>query len=319
MIQSSRHSVLLLSGEERIPFDPAELREELVRCFLSSGMEESCYMASDIVLAVEYALEHAGRPENLFSRAELDDMVVRILENTGFAEVSRQYRNGTPASVRVRCQTDPRSVETVLRRYFAGPEGHLQMLSEQVASALKVLHAGDAAPELMVELARHYEAFVPSDPLPLPVNARPADEHYILTPDEVRTVSAEPLAGLGDVCRIHGIGRLFPNIRFSFFLRRFAVQCRWDPPVLEMMLLPYLVSAGKKMDACRRSILQLYRETAGNPRAELPFYITLPDMDDFLGEYLQMTPEGMPQARSVLTDMLASGIGGPVEKIRFAE
>ena len=56
MIQSASHPVMLLSGGEQQIFNPGELREELVRCFLGAGLEESCYLAGDIVLAVEYTV-----------------------------------------------------------------------------------------------------------------------------------------------------------------------------------------------------------------------------------------------------------------------
>ena len=176
MIQSASHPVMLLSGGEQQIFNPGELREELVRCFLGAGLEESCYLAGDIVLAVEYALEHSDRQEKLFSRAELDDMVVRILENTGYGEVSRLYRRGTPDRVRATCAVNQEGVGLILRKYFAGSEEHLLTLSGQVLTALNALRIQEASPELMVELARHYDAAAPQSPMPLPLPAAQSPE-----------------------------------------------------------------------------------------------------------------------------------------------
>ncbi len=323
MIQSASHPVLLLSGGEQQVFNPGELREELVRCFLGAGLEESCYLAGDIVLAVEYALEHSDRPEKLFSRAELDDMVVRILENTGFGEVSRLYRRGAPDRVRATCAVNPEGVGLVLRKYFAGSEEHLDTLGRQVMTALNALHIRDASPELMVELARHYDAADPEMPVPLPVPVpvqpavRKVDENFILTLAEVRTAFPGGLPGLeGDVCRLHGIGRLFPSVRIAFFMTRFARLKEWEAPVLEMMMQPDLVAAGRVLTDARNRILGMYREVTGKPDADLPFYLSVPDMDDFLAGYLQCSPEGMAPLRKAVCDMLASGISVPLEKIR---
>ena len=320
MIQSASHPILLLSGGEQQIFDPAELRENLVRCFLGAGLEESCYLAGDIVLAVEYALEHADRPEKVFSRAELDDMVVRILENTGYGDVSRLYRKGAPDRVRATCVADPAGVGMILRKYFAGSEERLGALSGQVLAALSALRIQEAAPELIVELARHYESSsIPEMPVPVQVQpaVRKVDENYILTLDEVQTAFPGGIPGLeGDICRLHGVGRLFPSVRISFFMTRFAGKQAWEAPVLEMMIQPELAAAGRALTEGRNRILQMYREVTGKRDAALPFYLSVPDMDDFLVTYLQCTPDGLPALRKTVCDMLSAGIPVPVEKIR---
>ena len=321
MIQSALHPVLLLDGGEQTVFDPRELRDELARCFLGAGLEESCYLASDIALAVEYALEHAGRPGGVFSRAELDDMVVRILENTGYGEVSALYRHGAPGTCRTVVSADPEHIGLVLKRHFAGSAEHLKQLAEQVAAALAVLHAAEASPELMVELARHYDALSPETPLPVPESAaRRLDDHFILTPQEVQTGFPGGVPGLGEgVCRLHGVGRLFPSVRIAFFLTRFARSLSWEPPVLEMMIQPELAAAGRALDTARGRILAMYREVVGKPDADLPFYLAIPDMDDFIAGYLQSSGNGVPGLRRTIADMVAAGLAGPVEKIRWNE
>lgn len=321
MIQTASHPVLLLDGGEQAIFDPRVLRDELARCFLGAGLEESCYLASDIAHAVEYALEHADRPDGVFSRAELDDMVVRILENTGYGEVSALYRRGAPARCRTTCAADAASVGLVLKRHFAGSAEHLAHLSEQVAAALAVLRAPEASPELMVELARHYDAVSPESPLPVPASAaRRLDEHFILTPQEVRTGFPGGVPGLGEgVCRLHGVGRLFPSVRIAFLLTRFAQSRGWEPPVLEMMIQPELAAAGRALETARARILALYREAVGQPEAELPFYLAIPDMDDFIAGYLQSSGDGAAGLRRTIADMVAAGLSGPVEKIRCNE
>ena len=95
MIKSSEHAINILEHDgSRTPFDPVGLRDLLIRCFLDAGQRENCYFSEDIALAVEYAFAHSTRPELLFGRPELDEAVVRILEDTGFAVVAELYRNG---------------------------------------------------------------------------------------------------------------------------------------------------------------------------------------------------------------------------------
>ncbi len=325
MIQAAMKPIWLLSGEERSMFDPMELRDTLVRCFLGAGLEESCYLAGDIALAVEYALEHSGRDERVFSRREVDDMVIRILENTGYGEVSAVYRRGAPVQSKVSFSAAFPCVEQVLRKYFAGSAEHLRELAGLVSGALGKLGADEAAPELMVELARHFDSFAPASPITLPEAlpgspaVRRVDDRFVLTPQEVRTLLG-PAEGLPEnVCRLHGVGRLFPSIRAALFLTRMAKKAEWEPPMLEMELQPVLAEAGLRLSGLRDRIQSLYRERSGKPAAALPFYLTVPDMDDFIGEYLESSPDGVPGLRQSVADMILAGIRGPVEKIRFAE
>lgn len=309
--------VLLESDGERRNFDPVELQDSLVRCFLSAGLRENCYLAEDIALAVEYAFDHSGRPGKVFSRSELDGAVVRILGDTGLADVASLYQRGAQSVLTVDCDTDADTVGAVLRKFMAGTEAHLGYLAAKVSKAASLLQISSAAPSLLVELARHYESAVPLPVVAPAVGKTAWDEYNFVTAEEILPLlssEARMLAQRG-VIRVHGVSRMFPSVRLFCFLSRFAEGEGMAPPVTELTLAPLLFRLGGYLEECRLVTLRLYREVSGNPKAVLPVYMTLPDMTDFTERYLEASHPKSEKLEREVAQMIADALSVKAEKV----
>lgn len=321
MTRTADRRIFLLEedGEQRL-FDPAELRQVLLGCFLGAGLRENCYLAEDIALAIEYAFLHSERENAVFARTELHAAVIRILENTGLSEVASIYRQGAPAALSVECRTDRETIGAILRRYLAGSAAHIESLTGQVVRAAALLKIEYAAPSLLVELARHYEASSPLPGIVTPTAVGRGNEFCTVSVAEIRQ-ALDPAAARAvrdGVIRLHEVSRLFPSVRMFCFLCRFAERSKLEPPVTEMFLAPLLFELGSQLESCRRTVLQLFRDSTGNPAAELPLYVDLPDIADFSVRYLGAADSGRGKLEQEVAGMLIAPFACRIEKLRIS-
>lgn len=317
MIKPQEYQIELIeSNGERLVFDPVALQETLVRAFRGAGLRDDSYLAEDIALAVECAFAHSSRPEPVFTRSELNSAVVRILEDTGLAEVARVFRRGAPELLTVSLRTDRPTIRGVLDKYLAGSPGHLEELAAKVAAAAGRLNIGSAAPGLLLELARHYENEAPELP-PEPSHA-PDAVPAVIDQASARTVFDETLRRLCDdgIIAFRCDDRVFPRIALSCSLMKFAAGAAIVPPVTEMQLEPALFALGEQLERCRIGLLRLYRERTGRPAAELPLFVTVPDMGEFVAVYLGADGHRPGRLARDLGQMLCVALKSPVEKFR---
>lgn len=317
MIKPQDYQIELIeSNGERLVFDPVALQHTLVRAFRGAGLRDDSYLAEDIALAVECAFAHSARPELVFSRSELNSAVMRILEDTGLAEVARVFRQGAPELLSVSLRTDRLTIRGVLDKYLAGSPGHLEEIAAKVAAAAVRLNIASAAPGLLLELARHFENEAPEllpEP-PLPAASVPA----VIDETSALPVFDEALRRLCDdgVLAFRCDSRVFPRIALSCSLVKFAVSAAIVPQVTEMQLEPALFALSEQLERCRFDLLRLYRERTGNPVAELPLFVTVPDMGEFVSVYLGADGHRPGRLARDLGQMLCAALKSPVEKFR---
>ncbi len=318
MIKPQEYQILLLeSNGERVVFDAVALQQALARAFRGAGLPESSYLAEDIALAVECAFCHSGRLDLTFSRAELNSAIVRILEDTGLAEVARIYREGAPELLSVGCRTDRETIRGVLEKYLAGTPGHIERLVGRVAAAAAALNIASAAPGLLLELARHYENETPELPPELPLPAVAAVDGAVdeAAARQVVSAAAKLLLDSG-ILRFRFGSRAFPSIAFTCSLMKFAGAAEVVPQVTEMQLEPLLFALGETLESCRADIILLYRERSGNPAAELPLVVTVPDMGEFVAFYLGADGRRPGKLGREIGQMLCAALKTPVAKFR---
>ncbi|MBO4631121.1 MAG: hypothetical protein J5858_04285, partial [Lentisphaeria bacterium] len=171
-------SILYADGTSAF-FDPEELRVRLEKSMAACGCSEA-WIAGEIVLAVEYALRcgitGSDSSGQAVHAAQIDDCVVRILEDSGYPEAALHFR-GTTISSGDLGKLTPEDVEryladTLLLTGSAGGE-----LAAKVRCALDAIGASQCSPRLVLELARHFrDAAAASCRLPVPTPAKPHQE-----------------------------------------------------------------------------------------------------------------------------------------------
>jgi len=75
----------------RFVFEIEELQSRIIKSCLAAGIRD-VWIAEDISLSIEYALSQEGDSSKIFTLADINFIVVKILEETGYPEVADNFR-----------------------------------------------------------------------------------------------------------------------------------------------------------------------------------------------------------------------------------
>jgi hypothetical protein len=318
MIKLAENSIMLtgIEGTTSV-FDPDYLQARIIQSFLTAGISES-HLAEDISLAVEFSLRKSNRKEKNFTLSEVNNIVARILMDTGFPEVAAIYLRNN-ASSQMTIDPEFNTVKKLLQKHLGVNNTKIDGLCGKVISALGQLNIKDAAPGLFIELAKHYEMESFSDETiePVALDTWEQDNHWLVTAKQLEqelAVSARNLIN-SKVIRLAGVSSMFPSIRIFFMINEFCRFHGFEGPLTEMVLIPYLFSAGKAIDNCITTTERLASEEV---QGELPVFLTIPDMSSFAVQMLNASwPEVEKDCREMMTP-LCNSLSRPLFKLKLS-
>ena len=254
MIELSENTVLILDPDGRTaPFDPDLLRSRIEEALRVSGTPDS-FLASDIALAVDFALRERVRSSaDVLRSADVELLAGRILSDLGLDNAVRAFRRTAPAGT-VSFIVEVQRIRDFLESQFPGSGIALDRAAKKVFHTLQSIGAEAAKPALITELARHFLLSAPENggkEFPEPVFARMTSP-CCLSPDDFLACLKDPEAQTAVRERIvilHPIDlRVFPVLRFDLRLTGLA---RGLPPgpLTELSLAPALYRAADVMDS----------------------------------------------------------------------
>jgi hypothetical protein len=310
MPTTNRLRVIDDSGELR-PFSSQELCLNLLRSFLASGLREESWVAEDLALAVEYTLERGKRESGIYSESELNAMVVKVLEQTGYPEVAARFSSDANVAV-VKCLPEPGTLRPILRRHLAVKPETADQLAEKTAAACKSLGLDAITPVLAVEMARAlYDKREQIMPEPIKTTSVRGSTPWLISAEELLANLPEishKMIEDGILC-VYGVSRMFPSLRIKCAFEQMALELRLDPPITEMMLLPALDQAAQAID----EIVVSAEKLAGN--SSLPLVIEIERPNDFAENWLDIFVENGLGALTPLTQSLTEMLQHPPFKI----
>ena len=319
MIKLADTTIMLTDSEGIISaFDPDHLQSRIIRSFLAAGINESS-LADDISLAVEFSLRKSKRKEKNFTISEINNTVVQILRDTGFPEIAAIYQRNNGCS---RMTVDPEfnTIKKLLQKHFGANIASLDNLCGKVISAARQLNIKDASPGLFIELAKHYEIeeFSGADIEPVPLDAWEQDNRWLVSAKDLVRELAVSTRNLIDakVIRLLGVSSMFPSIRIFFMINEFCRFHGLSGPLTEMVLIPYLFSAGKMIDNCITTTERLVAEPTVHDG--LPIFLTVPDMSSFA---VQMLDASWPEVEKDCREMvmpLCNSLSRPLFKLKLS-
>ncbi len=261
-----------------VPFDPENLLTRLAGAFQSAGQESESYAADDIVLALEYTLRRAPRPELIFSAGEIDAAVIRLLESSGFPEAARCFRSSGSGEQLIQLSTTRQTLRDFLSAHLGCSVERLEKIAGKCSEALQTLDIECASLHLILELARHYERETAEADLR---NAPQSNESSgkVLTRRDIAALLPPEAAELlkQGVLQISGVSPVFPGIRFYFFMEKFSALHNFSTPVTELELYPELYRTAAVLESARKAV----SDALALPSPP-PCLMTIPDMFDFL-------------------------------------
>ena len=319
MIKLANNSIMLTNSDGMTSaFDPERLQSRIIQSFLAAGITES-HLADDISLAVEFSLQKSKRKEKIFTLSEINNSVVRILKDTGFPEIAAIFlRNNACSQLTITPEFN--TVRKLLQKHFGVNLNSIDELTGKVLSAAQHLNIKNAAPELFIELAKHYETeeFASEDIEPVSLDSWEQDNRWLVsakTLEQELAVSARSLID-AKVIRLIGVSGMFPSIRIFFMMNEFCRFHGLTGPLTEMVLIPYLFSAGKAIDNCIATTDRLTVEQAG--QKDLPIFITIPDMSSFAAQILDSSWPGVEKDCREMVTPLCNSLSRPLFKLKLS-
>gem|GEM_PF-1413715 len=241
----SRHILIQDQSGSRAPISFDDIRCELFACFQECGVGEE-WPAEHIALVLEEHFAGAsGDTVPVTTRAELDQRVLAILNDAGFADVAIVYGHrrggvtGARPAVR-RAPWDSQRVEHLLETLPLPAGVTAGERVRRTVAALQALQLPRAGDELIRQLARHVEA-------PAAADAAPAAG--LLCDALVCESGGEPDIDPAvrrfieqGVIRPHRISRYLPRARLDLCLDRLN-DARAEVPLLPLVFFPRLRQA----------------------------------------------------------------------------
>lgn len=309
MIQLSEGSIMVLRGDgSSAPFDSDELQSRIIKSCLSSGVKDA-WIAEDISLSVEHALvSQAGDGSRTVEASELDRIVARILDETGYHEVAEDFRSG--AEARKDGDAGQAHVAGVLSLRLGLSGEDLESVSKLVAASLSSLGVREGcSPELILELARHYRRSLAKGlSMSLPgAGFKCGDGPWLVEGSRIA-------AGLSPEARLmisppalsmHGVSRLFPSLRVDIRLSELAASMGLLKPLTELALMPGFRRASLAIDEICVCADRLCASSGRKDAAPLPLWINLADASMFLREWMDCE-SGVDEAGFGLASSVAS-------------
>ena len=319
MIKLADTSIMLTTPDGiTSAFDPDRLQSRIIQSFLAAGITET-HIADDISLAVEFSLQKSKRKEKVFTLSEVNNSVVRILKDTGFPEIAAIYlRNNACSQLTITPEFN--TIKKLLQKHFGINLSSIDELTGKVLSAVQQLNIKNAAPELFIELAKHYETeeFASEDIEPVSLDSWEQDNRWLVSAKTLEQELAISTRNLIDakVIRLIGVSGMFPSIRIFFMINEFCRFHGLTGPLTEMVLMPYLFSAGKAIDNCITTTDRLADEQAD--QKNLPIFLTIPDMSSFAVQMLDASwPEVEKDCREMVTP-LCNSLSRPLFKLKLS-
>ena len=287
MIQLCNRAVLTHREDGSTEFFQSDILQKKIESSCHAAGLKETWIAEDIALAVEFSLGELGN-ENIFTDAEIDAIVVKILQEAGLGSVATHYRR-LQDNPEPEISFTPSAIKDIVGRYLHIELQQLDNIVEKVTDAGRKLLLKNASPTLILELAKHYMddlsylSLQPKKSLSERLNSCPwlVSRESILQKISGRT--SELIAS--EVLKITGISKLFPSIRIEIAFANFAEISGLVAPVTDFTIYSYLANLAEAVDNIINIAKELSRPLP-ELNSDLPIYLKFIDAQLFTDEWL---------------------------------
>ena len=325
MIKLADNSIMLIGPDGILSaFESDSLQSKIIRSFMLAGVRD-IWLAEDITLAVEYALEQDSREDKIFAVSEINSTVIKILEDSGFPEAAESYRRGNP-STEITLNAEIATVAGLINRHLGLNGKSLDTLVSKVVQAAVKLNISVASPALYIELAKHFKSeFMPADRLPLPQviiskSQKAASPWVVSLKDLTDKMSSQSRSLVHyKIISLSGVSRLFPAVKVIFRISGLVEMPNMESPLTEMTMVPHFHSIAQALNESISATQAIFRAKGESlPEKGLPVIMTVPDMSSFAQNNLEASwPQASADCREMLS-YLEKMVNTQVFKIKMA-
>lgn len=305
MIKIADKTIQLLAVDGTISnFDSDWLHSRIVQVFQNSGVQD-IWLAEDIALAVEYALQLSVRPDNVFLASELNSAVVKALEDSGFNEAAENYRS-LNGCMELFLSPETRTISSLIEQQLGVSSSTSQALADRVISAANKLCVNTATPSLYIELAKYYrnnDVRNYSTPEPAPISNINNNPWLISCNEILNAISSETLQLVNkNIISVAGISRLFPSLKLTLRLSLLVDYCKLESPLTEMVMAGHWQLPALAINNIAAVVDRVLEQRQVGHR--LPVFINIPDMSVFANVNLQASwPEAAGDCREMMVQL----------------
>ena len=303
MVKISNYSIKLLTPDGNVvDFEADTLQAKIIKSCIASGVRD-IWIAEDISLSIEYALTSEENKKRVFSISDVNTLVIKILEGTGYPEVAETFQKSN-SNTDVKISADHDLVSELISRHLGLSDSRLKETTESVIQSMELLHIEEAAPALFIELAKAIRVrnATGTDIKPITVRETKNNPSWLLKRQTIiENLDAATIELINNrIIQIASISRLFPAIKIDFKINLFADFLELDIPLTEMVMITHFSQIADAVNDIIASSIELYKND-GN-KEKLPVYINITDMSSFAGKkLLSRWPEAAPCCRDMLS------------------
>ncbi len=305
MINLSGNALMLIRSDgSQVAFDVEKLQSGIIRSCLSAGVRD-VWIAEDISLAVEYALSLPANRERTFTVSDVNSIIIRILEETGYPAAAEEYRRHN-SSIGVKVNPEYSLISDLIARHLGLSGQNLAEVSSLVVDAAEMLNLAEASPTLFVELAKFYkDRLMSDDNVDLVKLPEAAANPWQLSREQIIEHLPEATQKYIDekILDISGISQLFPALKLDFRITRLIKYLGLESPLTEMAVISHFHDIADAMNNIITTTEQMRKEKNIAVETEiLPVYLNVGDMSRFACRNLfSVWPDAEPQCREMIS------------------
>ncbi|UDQ97491.1 ATP cone domain-containing protein [Lentisphaerota bacterium WC36G] len=282
MIKISDYSLKVMKHDGSIvDFEVERLQSGIIKSCLEAGVRE-VWIAEDIALSIEYALMQAENQQKYFSISDINSLVIKILEKTGYADVAEVYLR-TNSTTEVKYISDYAVICDLISKHLSLHSNKLTDIASSVVQASEMLNIDEANPSLYIELAKFYRdrqwnqqqnrlALDEVDHLQH-INSSTTSSWLLHRRDILEQLNAPTIELINNrIIHIAGISQLFPAIKIDFRISRFAGYLELDIPITEMVMIPNFNQIAEALDDIVNAVRDLYNRSSNKGYEEVDFF-----------------------------------------------
>ena len=306
-----------IEGNET-PWSVTDLQSELIYCFVSTGVAQNSCFAEDVALAVEYSLQQAEEAGACVSTAEMNDIVIKTLENAGFYNVAECFRKRNSRELEVLYSVNAECLKHLAMQHGLFAQSvDCEDVVAAASDAFAAMRIEQSPLGLIIEMLRYFYRYKQTEKqINIPAKKKIKGDYLFYykdvaddLPDNLQELAANDAVRINDVTVYH------PSIRIYFDIAAFAELRRTEPVMTEMAWGVYGNELGQSFDALIEVMQKKYKDIGGD--RELPVYLTVNNMESFAVKYFGI-PKGKSDelARFIVSD-LAANMFYSFYKVRF--
>ena len=297
MIKEKSDIIYILHADgTKSVFEPEQLQADIIRSSLQSGLRDA-WFAEDISLAIEFALRSTTEQTPTYPETDINSIVIKALEETGYPAVANTYRHLTKTK-QTKVASDRKLINEIISRYLQMNGDSGKKCADAVENACNKLGIKQASPFLILELAKYYkDQHTPVREIT--TIAKNISKQHLLSADEVIKQLDHKTVKLikNGTLRVNSVSSLFPAVKIDLDFYQFVNGLGLDIPLTEMAIYPFLPLLAESVNDIVTTISSMRDCTL----AELPLYLRVCHCSEFAQKVLDSSwPEAEPICQDIL-------------------